>query len=293
MPPRWFIYHFASGQALFSGVGLNLLAIALTTLFQSRPARMGRNVAAIIGGILVALSAVPLPFWLLGIFFVAVAGWLIVEGLSQRVPRPHHTAARTFVALVCVVMLGLEIPWQLRPAIAVNGRPRLVVLGDSITAGMGGAQIVNWPNLLAKDHGLSVTDLSEAGAKLKQGERQAERIPDEPCLVLIELGGNDMLGGGTAAEFAADLDKLFTVVCRSERTVAMLELPLLPFGNAFGSAQRDAASRHHVTLIPKRYFAAIIAGEDATVDSLHLSQRGQNQMAEMIWSFLAKQYESR
>ena len=291
MPPRWFVYHFASGQALFSGIGLILFAIAIAALFRAWPARIGRNIAAVIGVVLVTLSAVPLPMWLIGVFSAATVAWLIFEALGLRVANSYRKLLRIFVGLLCLLMLGLELPWLMKPPIQTIGPP-VFVLGDSITAGMGGTKIVTWPMLLAKEHDLSVTDLSQAGAMLKQGLRQAEQIPDEPCLVLIELGGNNMLGGGTAAEFADDLEKLLTTVCRPDRTVVMLELPLLPLGNAFGAAQREIAARHHVPLIPKRYFAAVITGENATIDSLHLSQRGHNLMAEMIWSFLAASYGS-
>ena len=67
----------------------------------------------------------------------------------------------------------------------------------------------------------------------------------------------------------------------------MLELPLPPLYNRFGAIQRRLARRYGVVLIPKRYFAAALSGEAATIDGLHLSPAGHRKMAAMIWSLVS------
>jgi acyl-CoA thioesterase-1 len=66
----------------------------------------------------------------------------------------------------------------------------------------------------------------------------------------------------------------------------MLELPLPPTFNRFGEIQRRLARRHNVVLIPKRYFASVLVGEEATLDGLHLSPSGHRKMAEMVWQMV-------
>ena len=66
----------------------------------------------------------------------------------------------------------------------------------------------------------------------------------------------------------------------------MFELPLFPFQNAYGSAQRAVAAKHGVHLLPKRYFAAVLGAEDGTLDGLHLSQKGHDAMAEIMASVI-------
>jgi acyl-CoA thioesterase-1 len=67
----------------------------------------------------------------------------------------------------------------------------------------------------------------------------------------------------------------------------MLELPLPPLYNRYGEIQRRLAGRHHVLLIPKRYFASVLIGSTATIDSLHLSAAGHQKMSEMIWQVVS------
>jgi acyl-CoA thioesterase-1 len=120
---------------------------------------------------------------------------------------------------------------------------------------------------------------------------QAERIGDEPGLVLLEIGGNDMLGSTTPEQFEERLEVLLAEVCRPNRTVVMLELPLPPLCNRIGMIQRRLAAKHEVALIPKRVFIGVLTSSGATVDGIHLSPKGHAQMAETMWKAISPAYE--
>ena len=54
-------------------------------------------------------------------------------------------------------------------------------------------------------------------------------------MIVVEIGGNDILGGTPAKQFERDLDQLLSVLAVQEnRQVLMFELPLPPFYNAYG-----------------------------------------------------------
>ena len=108
------------------------------------------------------------------------------------------------------------------------------------------------------------------------------------CFLLLELGGNDLLGGASIPKYREDLEKMLTLICRPHRRVAMIELPLPPFYNRFGMVQRDLAKTHGVTLIPKRYFAKIMSTPGATVDGLHLSNSGHSLLAHALFEMVTQ-----
>ena len=64
----------------------------------------------------------------------------------------------------------------------------------------------------------------------------------------------------------------------------MFELPLFPFRQSYGKVQRQLAGEFNVILIPKRFLAGILLTPDGTVDGLHLSDAGHQQMADLVWS---------
>jgi acyl-CoA thioesterase-1 len=104
--------------------------------------------------------------------------------------------------------------------------------------------------------------------------------------VVLEVGGNDIIGHASADQFGRDLDALAIEIRGPGRQVVMLELPLFPFDNAYGLQQRRIASKYGFTLIPRRYFAKVLSLPGATIDGIHLSATGQHAMAEMVWGFV-------
>ncbi len=69
-------------------------------------------------------------------------------------------------------------------------------------------------------------------------------------------------------------------------TVVLLELPLPPFANRYGAAQRRAARRRGVLLVPKRLLLGVLTADGATLDSIHLTPTGHDRMADAIWDVI-------
>jgi acyl-CoA thioesterase I len=174
--------------------------------------------------------------------------------------------------------------------LSATGSPKLYIIGDSITAGLGG-KMETWPQLLAKSRPVEVVDLARMGATTASALQQADALPKDGGLVLLEIGGNDLLGTTSAADFERDLDRLLNQVCVPDRMVLMFELPLPPFYNEFGRAQRRLASNHGVILIPKRFLASVLTGPGATLDSIHLDRFGHEKMADVVWSVIRPAYK--
>ncbi len=84
-------------------------------------------------------------------------------------------------------------------------------------------------------------NLAVAGATARSALAQAARAADPNAVVLVEIGGNDLLGGTAVARFEQDLAALLTALTGPHRLVVMVELPLLPFSNGYGAAQRRVA----------------------------------------------------
>jgi acyl-CoA thioesterase I len=113
------------------------------------------------------------------------------------------------------------------------------------------------------------------------------------ALVLVEIGGNDVLRAYRPNAFERALDALLAKLRGGGRTVVMFELPLPPFHNRYADAQRRMARRHGVLLVPKRVLIGILTSEGATVDSIHLSRRGHELMAETVWGIIGQTIRDR
>jgi acyl-CoA thioesterase-1 len=284
------IYFFGGGAAFFVGAGLVLAAAALPAV--SRRPRLSRFAAplAVLGLILVLLSATPLPYWFYAAAAVVTLPWLAAEEWGKGALVRRRGLLRGAAAAVWLAAVALEARHHLAPVVPAAGGPPLYVIGDSLTAGMGEDGTETWPRLLARRQGIEVHDFSRVGATASSALRQAERLPEEGGLVLVEIGGNDLLGSTPTGRFERDLDLLLGRVCAPGRVVLMFELPLPPLCNGYGLAQRRLAARYSVGLIPRRALAGLLAAGGATVDSVHLTPEGHERMAEVVWGLIRPAY---
>ena len=122
---------------------------------------------------------------------------------------------------------------------------------------------------------------------MREGLLIARGLKDSDHLVLIEIGGNDLLMGVSSDEYGKALDALLSKVAAPNRTVLMFELPLLPNKIAYGRIQRQLSTKYRVFLIPKRFFAEVLGDADATTDGLHLSASGAHRMAALVGRVLS------
>lgn len=275
----WIVIHFASGAAWFSGLTLVAAAALIAALERPRLAVAARSLAVV--GLVVALaSATPALGWLAAVLIVTTL-WIAGESarLRPRVGPRGLRALRCSLVASAALATAVEVPYHLSPAIPRREHPLLYVIGDSITAGMGRGE-ETWPRWLARR--AVVVDAALAGATVKTALRLADLVTEPDALVLVEIGGNDLLGTTTDAEFEAGLDQLLARLVGPRRTVVMLGLPLPPHRHAVGYAQRRLAERHGVHLLPRRVLMNVVGQEDATLDGLHLSNSGHEQLAAAI-----------
>ena len=278
---NWLVVQIASGRGFFVAVALLVAAVGLRSSVAPR-LRRGATWCFLVGLIGLSVSAAPLPTWAYAVILLSiVVGWW-----ASRFGANAATA--TVASAIALLGVGLhEARYQIMPVLAAVHDRQIAVIGDSITAGHGESDLTRkWPAILRDRHGVAVEDLSKAGATAASAAQGLEQVSIAAPVVIVEIGGNDFLGGGSVAAFEAGLDALLRAVCQPGRQVAMFELPIPPLYEGFGRVQRDLASRHGVALIPKRILLSVIAAADATVDSLHLTQQGQGRMADVVWALL-------
>jgi len=296
----WVLYLFGSGQAFFLGAGMVLLAVALLPRVKAGVRGSLLAIIARLGIFIAIISAVPLSYWLYGLAVLVTSVWLWRERRRGResllsadsppqTPDPRYLRLAT--AMVWIGMALVELPYHFTPRIPGMSKPPLFIIGDSITAGMGAGEKHTWPDLLppvvAPVHNLALPGATSASAL----SRQANQLPARGGLVVLEIGGNDLLGETPAAHFERDLEQLLSRVSVPERTIVMFELPLPPLCNEYGRIQRKLAARHDVHLIPKRTLMGVLARGGATLDTIHLSEEGHQQMAGAVWSVIGPAYD--
>lgn len=289
------IFHFVGGDAFFSGFIAVAVGAALIWKTTGKRHRIG---AALIlfGWLFVIASATALPeIQYVGLGLISLR---VVIGNRRRSPpsgsleavpktnqgtNPAYSPTRWCPTLL-VVSIGtmcFEFGSYHPTQISVSRELPIVVIGDSLSAGINDGVDIPWPTYFDEVTSVTVSNHAQAGDTCRSAIKQLDDLPKQ-CVVVVEIGGNDLLGGRSAAEFRADLDRLLTRVQSSEREVVMFELPLPPLFHGYGYAQRELADEYNVRLIPRRLLASVLFSEDATLDSIHLSNDGHQRLAERV-----------
>lgn len=282
------VFHLVSGDAFFSGGTLLILGLILRQNDRSLFQRLA-SLATILGLCFYLLTAVPTNALEWGGQSAAVvlclAAWLGFRTGDCDAGRhiTRNQMLSVFSLLAVALSMGLELSWRFSPKFPEQGPRTLIILADSITAGIGENEAETWPAILQREKRLTVVDHSRMGATVGSELKWLPTREIPTGLILIELGGNDLLGGTTVPDFESALDQVLFQLHAFQNPVVMLELPIPPFYNRFGIAQRQLARKHGVQLIPKRELTRILAGNAATLDSIHLSQAGHHLMATIIW----------
>ena len=268
----YLVFLYASGWAFFVGAAMIVVAAFM------RPCRSRGAKALLLFGFLVfvAPSSTPLPWLQYAVILVLIGWWWMGR---------HQVWARRVLIAAWTATAGFEALHHITPAIRTGSYSplRIAVIGDSLTSGLSETKAVRWPHLLSKRPGVEfVRDFAVEGATCRKAMAQAEKIPDGVDLVIVAIGGNDVLGQTSLEEFERDYESLLNKTRDSVRTLIGIELPLPPFHNAWGLAQRKIARKHGMTLIPKWRLMWILANPKNTVDSIHPTQSGQDALASLV-----------
>ncbi len=171
---------------------------------------------------------------------------------------------------------------------------RLLILGDSISAGYGIELSQGWVTLLQKElaekhHGVEVVNASISGETSDGVLRRLPILLDryQPSWVVIEIGGNDGLRGYPLAGLGANLDAIISHCQASGAKVLLLGMKIPPnygrrYTEAFNQLYHTAASRFAVPLVP--FFLETIAGDAGLMqdDGIHPTADAQPKMMDAL-----------
>jgi len=171
---------------------------------------------------------------------------------------------------------------------------KLLILGDSLSAGYGLLQAQSWVSLLQniwldENRKVEVINAAISGETSDGGLARLPRLLDQhaPTHVLIELGGNDGLQGHNVTKLQENLSKMIELV-KAEGAEVYLQDMEIPtnygrrYNQLFGNSFDTVAAQQNVTLVP--FFMQEIALNDELMqrDGIHPNEKGQPLIAEFM-----------
>ncbi len=188
----------------------------------------------------------------------------------------------------------------LRPVAAPEpaaARPRIVFLGDSLTAGLGLETSQSFPALIGQrlateGYDYEIVNAGVSGDTSAGGVRRLDwSLEGDVTVLIVALGANDGLRGLSPAEMKNNLATILERATGKGLTVILAGMEAPPnFGadytRQFRSVYTDLAQQYRVRFIP---FLLLGVAGDSTLnqaDGIHPNVRGAQIVADLVWNEL-------
>ncbi|HVO05148.1 MAG TPA: GDSL-type esterase/lipase family protein [Burkholderiaceae bacterium] len=171
----------------------------------------------------------------------------------------------------------------------VHAGATVLALGDSLTFGSGATPDTSYPAALASLTGWRVVN---AGVPGDTSAQALQRLPSllqehQPVLVLVSIGGNDLLRRLPEADTRANVQRICELARGAGAQVLLLAVPRPSVAAAITGSLSDhpmyaeLADALHVPL-QARGWSAVLADESLRADQIHANARGYAQMARNV-----------
>lgn len=178
-----------------------------------------------------------------------------------------------------------------------SSRPRIVILGDSLTAGYGLLESQAFPAVLqqrldAEGYQFEVENAGVSGDTTAGGLRRLDwALQGNVKLLVVALGGNDGLRGLSVADMKSNLIEIITRGRERGAMVVLAGMEAPPnygreYAASFRQVYRDVARQQRVLLMP--FLLDDVAGHADLnqADGIHPNQRGAQIVADHVWAVL-------
>lgn len=166
------------------------------------------------------------------------------------------------------------------------GTTKILVMGDSLSAGYGIDIQKGWVNLLEKEltkkHAVQIINASVSGETSSGGNSRLPALlaEHEPDIVILELGGNDGLRGQPLKLLEKNLQEMIDASKKIEAKVLLAGMQIPPnygarYSNQFKALYPKLAEQNELALIP--FLLEGIGGNEALVqrDGIHPTAEAQ------------------
>ena len=171
---------------------------------------------------------------------------------------------------------------------------KLLILGDSISAGFGIKESQNWTTLLKSSFSkegksLEIINSSISGDTTSGGLSRINRDLNtyKPDFVLVELGGNDALRGYPISRIKQNLLKIISIISNNQSIPIIMQIKIPPnygkkYIEAFENIYSEVASETDAKLISFMLENVALRKDLMQPDGIHPNEKAQPFITEQI-----------
>lgn len=186
--------------------------------------------------------------------------------------------------------------------VACGGQPKfdklpkqakVIALGDSLTFGYGASKGQDYPSILANLTGWRIDNMGVNGDTTDNVLKRFEAvIAKKPKLVLLGVGGNDVLRKVASAHTESNLSLIIKTLQEHKIAVVLIAQPHLSVSALFGKASDNPiykkVGKELSVPVFEQAWSDILSNEALKSDKIHANDLGYHKFAEQLFVFLQK-----
>lgn len=199
---------------------------------------------------------------------------------------------RTLLKSLIILPLAFAVGCSDTPKYtAMPSGVKVVALGDSLTFGYGAEKSQSYPTVLAQKTGWNVINMGVNGDTTANVLTRVDSVIGEnPKLVLLGIGGNDVLRRVGASETRSNLVSIIKALQDKNIPVVLIAEPHLSASALFGKASdnpvyKEVADELGVPLLEKAW-SNILSDDKLKSDQIHANGAGYAKFADDLYQFL-------
>ncbi len=178
-----------------------------------------------------------------------------------------------------------------------DARPKIVFLGDSLTAGLGLVETQSYPGLLqermdAEGFDFEVVNAGVSGDTSAGGLRRLDwSLQEDVRVLVVALGAKDGLRGLSVTDMKRNVGQIIEAARAKGIVVVLAGMEAPPnyggeYAASFRQAYRELALQYRVPFVP--FLLDRVAGEPALnqTDGIHPNAQGAAIVADTMWRVL-------
>lgn len=159
----------------------------------------------------------------------------------------------------------------------------IVAFGDSLTFGAGAKANQSYPVQLARITGRQVVNAGVSGEETSGGLQRIRGVLNEyrPQLVILCLGGNDMLRKRNTAQIKNNLASMISIIQASGAQVFLLAAPRPSLSLSVPDFYAELGAEFNIP-VDTSTLPDLLGQGDKKADTIHLNAVGYQEMAQLI-----------
>ena len=186
-------------------------------------------------------------------------------------------------------------------SISNSNDSNILIIGDSLSAGLGVTYNQAWPfllqvRLIKEGYLIQLLNAGISGDTTSGGVQRLPKLLDKytPEIVVIELGGNDGLRGTSINSIESNLRLMIELALNYDAKILLIGMQLPPnYGNAYTTSFQnlfpELASEYGISLVERliqRMMNETWQQNLIQADGIHPTAEGYIQIEKIIWDSL-------